>query len=59
MPDLLTPRQRSIAYLVTAIGNGALIPIQAAADTLPLWALSLIGAWNAGVAALALSHVSD
>ena len=58
MNDILTPRQRSWAYLFTAIGNGALIPVQAAADTLPLWALSLIGAWNAAVAALALSNVS-
>lgn len=56
MTDLLTPRQRAWAYFATAVGNGALIPVQAVADTLPLWALSLIGAWNAAVAALALSH---
>ncbi len=59
MSDILTPRQRAWAYLVTAVGNGALIPVQAVADTLPLWALSLIGAWNAVVAALALSNVSQ
>lgn len=54
--ELLTPRQRSIAYLVTAIVNGALIPVQAIADTLPLWALMALGGWNACVAALALSN---
>lgn len=58
MTDMLTPRQRSLAYLVTVVVNGALVPIQAVGDTLPLWALCALGGWNALVAALALSNVS-
>lgn len=55
-PDLLSPRQRAFAYLVTAVVNGALIPVQAAVDRLPLWALSVLGGWNALVAVLALNN---
>lgn len=55
--NLLTPRQRSLAYVATAVVNGALVPIQATVDRLPLWALSLLGGWNALVAVLALANV--
>ncbi len=57
MTDLFSPRQRQIAYLITAVGNGALIPLQTSPDVdLPLWAVCAISAWNAAVAALALSN---
>src|SRR5690606_3729203 len=55
-PDLLTARQRAVAYLLTAVVNGALIPVQATVDRLPLWALSVLGGWNALVAVLALNN---
>lgn len=57
--DLLNPRQRKLAYLATAVVNGALVPIQANTDPLPLWALSLLGGWNAAVAVLALANVTN
>lgn len=55
--SILTARQRAVAYVVTAVVNGALVPIQATVDRLPLWALSLLGGWNALVAVLALANV--
>lgn len=55
--ELLTPKQRKVAYLVTVIGNGMLVPLQASV-VVPVWGLCLIGGWNAAVAALALSNVA-